>query len=1027
VKDEFFVLKAACLLHDPPTKAWDLIKRRSHEKMAEKITVEALRGSALEKVKYHLKDVKQADHLAASIDRWLLSSLIGEDYSSFPFWEVKIKNIFNPNFSSCVEDIDDKLVDAFIEKLNGVLKDIRDLNISYQLLWASYEPCWIMNDLPSGPADTRTPSHNIFDHNYAAASMMNWLIGRGEPRGILLHVDLGGPQRFISSSRKLGDLWVSSYLASALAWRLLLRFIKALGPDVMIIPTCRGNPFYYHTLISELRDKVSKETIDEIKNITKEILKYDPDKYVIPRYAVVPVTATLMLPDIDILKEFDDFRNINSLEDLKKSIENEYRDIWKNVYDVVIKKCKEIKGDISNLANKASELLEYCRIYGFDRTPPLPLRVIIIHTDDLYNIGFSRNEKEQYKLYHFMFKLLEYRKDKEKIYRFRPEEELNLYDMASKPLESWPEKRGMDFYYCSVCGRLPAIIAMPSDEEGFKVAGLNPKIEPLFGYGERLCPYCFIKRILGVNEVLKSVMNELLGEASERGIASKFPSVSDIALMPFKSSFIESVRRLDESPDEEPRGQFLEWMGSLRKEILEVKKIKSEDLKEMSRPEIPILGKEEELLKIIENMKSEELRDYTKWVLFLNAEVAILGDRELRRNWKRIINNLKETMRKYERDKFYIESVEIEPLNTYYAVLRSDADDFGKIIQGRVEDGFRIKGGIKEYLSNLLEGEANEVIRAVIDGKLKNAKELCEKNKVSNIDGKIGEIKRLIDNIIQKKEIIISPSYHSALSRALMSNTFRDAEIIDRYSGLTIYTGGDDLLAVMPVKGSLEAVRELRKNFSFPLREQRGFYRLRQYLIPSLATASRSFSVYLGHYMFPIYVIMNSSAELLDKYAKKVEWRIRDGENRKKDALVFSYSPRGKEISALLPLSDVRDPEKELGTDALMVQELVDLIERFKKPKFSSSLIYDLNDLELLNPLVEQKREVLLKKVIENVFYRNCNVENKEEKTKIVDEWVSKFMSKYDLELNVEGKVRLFLREFILGLMIYRSGLREAT
>jgi len=85
------------------------------------------------------------------------------------------------------------------------------------------------------PADTRVPHHSIFDHLYASAAAANLVIPRkpgegseskyavysGETRfsgllGLLVYVGLRGVGWWIGSSRKLSDVWVSSWLATAL-------------------------------------------------------------------------------------------------------------------------------------------------------------------------------------------------------------------------------------------------------------------------------------------------------------------------------------------------------------------------------------------------------------------------------------------------------------------------------------------------------------------------------------------------------------------------------------------------------------------------------------------------------------------------------------------------------------------------------------------------------------------------------------------------------------------------------------------
>ncbi len=958
---------------------------------------------------------KPSDMLASSVDRWLLSNLVGEEYHLFPVSEIKLKNIFNPKFSQKIEQ-QQPSTNEFIRALKGIIEHITDPRLAYHILYASYETTWMQLQLPACPADTRAPSHSVFDHNYATASMVNWLLGKKEPKGILLYIDLGGVQRFIASSRKLVDLWLSSYFASALAWSVFWIFVKALGPDVMALPTCRGNPFYYHSLISELAQNGVKEVvIEKIKQISGEFAGYDPDKDKIPKYAVVPVTATFMLPELDQLKRFDDFKEIEVIkgsEGLEEFVKKKYQEVWRNVYNKVIEKCKDLQ---TELGNQAERLLNECKQFGFDTTPPLPIRVIALHTNELHEMGLK--EEERYTLYHYMFKLLAYEEGRRKLYKFRPEEDLKLYDMTTQPIRTWPKEAEKGFEYCSVCGFLPAIIIFPSREDEYKKY-LEIELEPIFGLGERLCPYCLVKRLMSLNRILKSVMDELLGKTSQELPKIRFPSVSDIALMPFKKSFITNAMKIDNT--QELANELSEWI----KEIWE--KFAEKGISPIGRE--PLTYIESKLADSIKNLKADKLKKDLENVLFIDAEACFLKTHIFRKDGRdeyytpsRDWLKLREKIYKHERMASYMNLKEekIEALNTYYAIIRCDGDNLGKIIRGQVEEGFRIT--IKDYLCNALEGPAREVVEAIANNDLERAKRICEEHKVKEIDKKINEASKLIDKLLDKNEIIISPSYHSTLSKALMVNAVRDKKIIDEHDGLTIYAGGDDLLAVTPVKNSLLAVQELREKFSFPSAAY-GFDRKNGYLIPSLATASRSFSIYLTHYMFPLYLALGRSAELLDGIAKESRW-ITDVE-RRKDALILSYNSRGGEHYSLLPFSDIKKSYQNLAKNLKNIDELVLQIEK-ERDGFSSSLIYDLySNLQTIKPLIDRKSKDLLKRLIEKIFERNCEIQDKQRRKEMAERWARILIEDYDVSCKVDCDTLLFLEQYFLALMLYRSGLR---
>jgi len=165
--------------------------------------------------------------------------------------------------------------------------------------------------------------------------------------------------------------------------------------------------------------------------------------------------------------------------------------------------------------------------------------------------------------------------------------------------------------------------------------------------------------------------------------------------------------------------------------------------------------------------------------------------------------------------------------------------------------------------------------------------------------------------------------------------------------------------------------------------------------------------------------------KLLEETAKETKWMLDGVEEREKDALVFSYSSRGKEMTALLPLSDIRNPEENLGVSLKYVDDLINSIEM--DSKFSASLIYDLNSCELIEPLIKQGNSLLLGKVIKNIFYRNCEIKDRDLRLRKAEENARNIMENYDLKFKVNNELRFYLKELVLSLKLYRSGLREAA
>jgi CRISPR-associated protein. len=76
------------------------------------------------------------------------------------------------------------------------------------------------------------------------------------PEGLVIIIDIPGVQEYISASRKLRDLRISSYLISLIAWKTVEKFVDLYGPDILILPTARFNPFFYTYLLGILKKKV---------------------------------------------------------------------------------------------------------------------------------------------------------------------------------------------------------------------------------------------------------------------------------------------------------------------------------------------------------------------------------------------------------------------------------------------------------------------------------------------------------------------------------------------------------------------------------------------------------------------------------------------------------------------------------------------------------------------------------------------------------------------------------------------------
>jgi len=95
---------------------------------------------------------------------------------------------------------------------------------------------------PLLPADTRVPDHSIWDHLDLTSAFAGAFHTDADGEAALLTVSLGPVQSFIASARSTSDLWAGSHLLSRLAWEAIRPVCDALGPDAVLFPRLRGVP-----------------------------------------------------------------------------------------------------------------------------------------------------------------------------------------------------------------------------------------------------------------------------------------------------------------------------------------------------------------------------------------------------------------------------------------------------------------------------------------------------------------------------------------------------------------------------------------------------------------------------------------------------------------------------------------------------------------------------------------------------------------------------------------------------------------
>ena len=1055
--DEYFSLKVVALLHDPPDKSWEI---SGHEERAKNLLKMLTEGTALEGCDGLFNDerISWADRFVSTVDRWIVDMLVGgRKYLRGAFREEPgiLKNIFYPWINLRI--IKPYNVEPFVKELKNILNIAsRDERLFWHLLYAFYEGIWYKyNPKSVSVADTRVPTHTIFDHVYATSAAINWGLHEKKPSGFYVIVDVPGVQAFIKNSRKLRDLWFSSYYVSAATWYSIKIFVEKLGPDVLLIPSARNNPFYYHWLASEMysRVKLSNEMIELIEVLSG----YNPRKG-FPRHAVIPATITLILPPIEYLNKYVD-PDISNKEDIAKLISDRFIEAWKIVWEEVIKYL-EREAESKDIGKEIFEgLLNALREFEdeFKGKPPLGLRIVIQDVSEVLDLNI-----EDYEIFDKISEKAFKKLRKLRYVRYNPASRYNLYKVTSKVWAGkklgFPKKSRRGFDYCTLCGELPAIVILPREEEYEKIMG-DKGFEILLPPGERLCPVCFVKRVATFELPLISILEKLLGK-SYGSFEISFPTLGDIASLDFKESII---RALGSGKDHEKLLKVIE-------EIVE-------SLSTTAPSTITIKAGWGWHRKISRDVTRLDIEGKDKVLLF------VFGDAE--REYLKYDARMKYYVRLKDAIKSLDKILASTPLNRYYAVIRADVDNMGKLLQGNVAEGYALEKAdvvefMKNYLVNALSGKLAGLVKLILDSENpENDKKVKERFiRLAGISEEEARerIRRFmkIYNKIKKGKLPATFTYQVSLSRVLMMFAVRESEIVEENDGFVVYSGGDDLLALAPSSRALEIALKTRRLWTYgdtDLNIHGFMVRLSKkekgkVIVPTVYPSGRSYSVTFSHYMYPLRFVLPYSHEMLEiskstvltdkdnmckillssielnSWSSEIKDFCKDIKEKTeaietKDALTISYVVRGcKRINAVIPWRNY--PHFKLGKPLKIgeiIEKLYDIYKlidpmtwRFinkSNPKLlSMSLIYDLLENEGLLGVSLLKNKELSHKILERIFYRNTINKNMfEYYVKPIIEELKAYLNNMIL-LKKYNEVRIFVSQIPLFLKIYRGGVR---
>ncbi|MEL9991499.1 MAG: type III-B CRISPR-associated protein Cas10/Cmr2 [Thermoproteus sp.] len=855
---KFFELKLYALLHDPPNKMWALLGGKDHEQEAKSLYDRIFSGTVFGGgVPPDLKEVRTADRMAATAERFVF-------YKGGPSKYVveykRLHNIFDPVRSYEIPDLDERKYSEYVDKLKGLLGGVcaGDPRACYHAFYALYEGLWIAEGLPPSLADTRAPTHDVFDHLYAAAMLMNWLMWGDKPKGYLAVIDVPGVQQFVGAGRKAGDFWAGSWALSMTVWLTVWPLVWELGPDILLRPTARLNPYYYvflhHKLETAGAKSANQMNVNQIAEVLMDaIYKFTgmrqlSDEGYLLRLPFIGESALLALPP-----ERPGGGQWTA-EQIRDELKERFREALECLKCLTAgATCGGACADLQRALGAESSASQLAMLASFR----LPARVTVVDVEKAYDsikcdkdLAEAVGGEEACKSLLFFDRLLTdelRRAAAEQSRRFVPtpgpwfepnENDINdlrpLGPLAVKlPANAFQAAGGN--WQLSSYDQEPAVLRArktpggdynQEDLQALASAGLGQgALQRVVKAGEHLGPTLLAKRLL------------YLALSREKKPIAKFESTEDVAVYNlasnaadlFKSEACERVRQyLTKEP---PRDATAIWQGANAVEAMRG-----------------------DWARCVGNLLSESPADvvnalrgrYPEFFRYADAgggarrvAEALLGPR------------------------------------LFYAIVRGDGDNVGKVLGGEL--GQRWYEEVEKVVGELLPN---------VKGDLEEAKR--------DIEGALRVLEALRKTLGGR--VPVTPALRMAVTRAMMASSLKDAATADALGGTLIYAGGDDVLALYPVEKALEAAARHRENYW----GEEGFHKAGSYAVPALAAYGRSFAVHFVHIMDIMADEFAASYHSLEHMAKEAKWPAFE-----KDSIAITSSRT--DAAAVLPFRKPRE------------------------------------------------------------------------------------------------------------------------
>ncbi|MCS7104952.1 MAG: type III-B CRISPR-associated protein Cas10/Cmr2 [Thermofilaceae archaeon] len=1004
-----FVAKGLALLWDVPHKTFI-------EKDSEKVT-ESFREIFLKRVECSSVELDQAREVvgrAYKFSRPLEAWIIEKRLKRYNLEYCYLHNLFNPIYKEKYCDIvfdNERYLEAK-KRLSSMLECIDESNIKgeeavrfkYFTLYAALEPLWLSYGLPISLADLRLPTYTVFDHLYASTVMVNFFLCGDVPKGYLVRIDVPGIQKFISGARKAGDFWAGSWLLSSMTAKIIQKLTERWGPDIILSPSLRLNPFYVLWLAKEFEKRGLAHVTEELTSLYKSVMSILGLGHFIGGdglsgleklevIQLVPATILFVLPNVG---------DLNTVEEVRSFLLKLYKDSWKKSIEEVEKSAESYLKDPEK-RRVVEKLHEHARkVY---EEPPTSPRVYVVDVEELYNELVSHLSGEQ-NVVRRGFDPSKYRlkelKNKLKDFDAREVASLLIWHVALEdgfarssleapipaPRPFWlivdsdlktagdftslvKVQTRDDWRVCSLCGEEPAVLHLGKvvgrkggvvvedfdnemlnklvkivDDSNVGRESLEAIVKELIRPGEALGPYCLLKRLVGVIYVDR--LRDALGLAS----------TDDVALRAYDEALAE-----------------IQDKSHYASELLETYIKKFGDAMLFVLPK-SVLSKR---VGSIPESSVPEYRDVNR-----AAQVSGLDYDSFKRRFEGLcrdapcefvadlIEKLSGGSIKSTEVREWIEQTPAERrrlvsslcnLRTRYAILKGDGDSMGRIAQGLLK---ALGLQANSYVSSILDP-----LTSYASVKGQNGSSILVRED-SQVLGELRECYQDIADLIRflEDKLLISPVYSVVFSSSLTLSALKDVGRATRLGAFIIYAGGDDILALSPVERALEIVKETRSVFCG---NGSMFHKINNIpILPTIPTG-RSYSLRLVELMDVMGDEIGKTIELLDNVAKNAVWRRGEDEVLKKDSVVISDSR--SPFMALLPLSTRNGGKIEPLFDRLLANTL-QLSVMSTIGLVSKNLPEDLDDT-LSHTFDPEKRieltPVALEKVISYVVRRNVN------------------------------------------------------